>query len=175
MGTAATLAGGVQHHTPQLCIIQTETYRKARGSRWTTRVDVWKKRKTRFLLPLLFLLLRLLLSLLLETTSSTFLKIRELLYLVKLQPLDGYKYCYSINNSTYTTDTLSMQFVWTLWFCCSVLFVRHLLHVCRPGRGSLPCGSSWRFFTMLFSQHGKFFLLWIEALRTEDAVHSIYC
>lgn len=50
-------------------------------------------------------------TVLLETTSSTFLKIRELLYLVKLQPLDGYKYCYSINNSTYTTDTLSMQFV----------------------------------------------------------------
>ena len=70
-----------------------------------------------------------------------------------------------------------------LWFCCSVLYMWHLLHVCLSGQGSLLCGSSWGFFHLLFSlfkrffnsQHGKFFLTRIEGLRAEHVIHCTDC
>ena len=81
----------------------------------------------------------------------------------------------------FVTDILSMQLV----NCDFVVFCNadiYFLSV-HPGRGIYLCGSSLGFFHLLFltllkgffSQHGKFFLTWIDGLRTEDVFHYTDC
>ena len=73
-----------------------------------------------------------------------------------------------VNYIRYSVSAIS-----NLWFCCSVVHMRHLLYFCLswkmdPPSVALPEVSS--IFFLFFSQCGKIFLCWIECLRTEDFI-----
>ena len=65
-----------------------------------------------------------------------------------------------------------------LWSCCSVQHKHHLLHVCPYAAlledPSIFFSPFYRILRFFLSQYGKFFLTWIDSLRTAGIVHCTY-
>ena len=76
----------------------------------------------------------------------------------------------------------SVNAICKLWFCCSVLRMRHLLHV-RPSWGRNPSSVALPEVYSVFFPPVKFFfcskwyvfLTWNEGRRTEDVIHCTVC
>lgn len=82
-------------------------------------------------------------------------------------PAQSSQWIHTLHILNYCIRFLSMQFC-KLWFCCSVLDMTHLLHVCPSWERAPEVSSSFS-----FSQFSMFSLTWIEVLRTTSSIWSV--
>ena len=75
---------------------------------------------------------------------------------------------------------LSVSATCKLWFCCPVLYMQHLKHVCpsrERDRSSVALCEISSIFSLLFNgrEQGKFFLSQFKGLMFKDVVHCTDC